>query len=90
MAEVNPALVESLIEGMPLPARRDEIVEYAQVEGAEENMLDALRALPDREYESADDIGEALRPVQPYPPDTEPGAPRPESGAPPGGESYTA
>jgi Protein of unknown function (DUF2795) len=90
MTEVNPTLVESLIEGMPLPARRDEIVEYAQIEGAEEDLLDALRALPDREYESADDIGETLRPAQPNPPAEEAPEPRAESGDPPGGGSYTA
>jgi len=90
MAEVNTALVESLIEGMPLPARRDEIVQYAEVEGADEDILDALRALPDREYESADEIGETLRPAQPYPPTEGSGEPRAERGEPPGGESYTA
>jgi uncharacterized protein DUF2795 len=92
MPEMNGALVESLIEGMPLPARRDEIVEYAQIEGADEDMLDALRALPDREYESADDIGETLRPAQANlpEPEPEPQAPQPESGEPPGGASYTS
>lgn len=63
MADAKRSLLESLLEEMPLPARRDEIVEHAEVEGADEDMLAALRALPDREYESADDVGETLRPV---------------------------
>lgn len=90
MADVNAALLGSLAEGMPLPARRDEIVEYAEIEGADEDILDALRALPDREYESLDDIEEAVRPVQPNAPAEGPGAPRAESGEAPGRERYTA
>jgi hypothetical protein len=67
MAETNASAIQSAIEGMPLPARRDEIVEYAEVEGAEDDLLAALRALPDREYENAEEVSEALRPAQPYP-----------------------
>jgi hypothetical protein len=60
---VKPDLIESLLEGMPLPARRDEIVEHAEIEGADDDLLAALRALPDREYETVDDVGESLHPV---------------------------
>jgi hypothetical protein len=67
MAEVDVSLVESLLEGMPLPARRDEIVEHAEIEGADDDLLAALRALPDREYETADEVGETLRPIEPNP-----------------------
>jgi Protein of unknown function (DUF2795) len=67
MAEVDRSVVGSILEGMPLPARRDEIVEHAEVEGADDELLAALRALPDREYESTDEVGEALRPIEPNP-----------------------
>jgi Protein of unknown function (DUF2795) len=53
--------IRSLLEAMPLPARRDEVVEQAEIEGGDEDLLAALRALPDREYSSLDDIGESLR-----------------------------
>jgi hypothetical protein len=59
---VRPDLIETLLEGMPLPARRDEIVEHAEIEGADEDILAALRALPDREYDTLDYIGESLHP----------------------------
>jgi len=62
---VRPNLIESLLEGMPLPARRDEIVEHAEIEGADDDLLAALRALPDREYDTTDDVGESLNPVGP-------------------------
>jgi hypothetical protein len=67
MADVDTSGLDSLLEGMPLPARRDEIVEHAEVEGADEDLLAALRALPDHEYESADEVGEALNPIEPNP-----------------------
>jgi uncharacterized protein DUF2795 len=60
---VRPHLIESLLEGMPLPARRDEIVEHAEIEGADDDLLAALRALPDREYETVHDVGESLHPA---------------------------
>ena len=62
---MRPNLIESLLEGMPLPARRDEIVEHAEIEGADDDLLAALRALPDREYDTTDDVGESLNPVGP-------------------------
>jgi Protein of unknown function (DUF2795) len=70
MGEVDTSGIEALLEGMPLPARRDEIVDHAEVEGADDDLLAALRALPDREYETADEVGETLRPIEPNPPGT--------------------
>jgi hypothetical protein len=57
---VDGGILESVLEGMPLPARRDEIVDYAEIEGAGEHLLNGLRALDDREYESFDEIAGAL------------------------------
>jgi hypothetical protein len=62
MGDVDVSVLDSLLEGMPLPARRDEIVEHAEIEGADEDLLAALRALPDREYETTEEVGETLRP----------------------------
>jgi hypothetical protein len=86
----EPSQISSLLAGAPLPARRDELVAYAEEEGADEEELAALRALPDREYESAADVGDALRPVEPQPPAAEPAEPSAQSGEPPGGPAYTA
>jgi hypothetical protein len=59
--------IQSILEGMPLPARRDEIVEHAEIEGADEDLLAALRALPDREYETAEEVDGSLHPSEPNP-----------------------
>ena len=57
---MDGGILEAVLEGLPLPARRDEIVDYAEIEGAGEHLLTGLRALDDREYESFDEIAGAL------------------------------
>jgi hypothetical protein len=82
------AWLEALLEGVSLPADKQELVEYArgQQDGAEGVRL--LEQLPEREYESLDDVGEALAPVQPSADVVEAPLARDESGEPPGGEAY--
>jgi hypothetical protein len=81
------AAIQALLEGVPLPATRDELVAYARRE--DEHAARDLETIPDREYRSLDEVGEALAPVQPSwaRPDTE--LPREESDLPPGGDDYT-
>jgi Protein of unknown function (DUF2795) len=88
--EATAAGIGTLLAGMTLPARKQEILGYASEQGAEAEEMAALRGLEDREYASAMDVVEALRPAQPYLPEPEPDEPREESGEPPGRESYTA
>jgi hypothetical protein len=57
---VDGGILEAVLEGLPLPARRNEIVDYAEIEGAGDHLLTGLRALDDREYESFDEIAGAL------------------------------
>jgi Protein of unknown function (DUF2795) len=75
-----------VLEGVPLPATKAELLDYARREDPDAAGL--LEALPDREYRSLDEVGEALAPVQP--PRSQPDAtvPHEESDAPPGGENY--
>ena len=77
-----------MLEGVPLPASKQELMKYAreQQDGA---LVGALEQLPHREYQSLDDVGEALLPVQPEWPQPDPHEPRQESDLPPGGDDYT-
>jgi hypothetical protein len=84
------AELQVLLEGVPLPATKDQLQEYAVRQRAEPEFLAALRSLPEREYESLDEVGEELVRVQPPAPPGDPPSPRAESGGPPGGEDYTA
>ena len=86
MDRQRAAEIQVALEGVKLPASRDELVRYAQTQ--EPSLVAELQALlPERKYEALDDVGEALAPVQPSR-GSEERLPRPESGEPPGGEDY--
>jgi Protein of unknown function (DUF2795) len=80
------SLVQAVLEGVPLPATRNQLVEYARSQDV--SIVADLEQLPDREFDRLDAVGELLtmRPSAPKPPQH--GLPRPESGKPPGGDDY--
>ena len=86
MSTQTAALIQVVLEGVPLPAAKAELVAYARREdpGAALELDD----LPDREYRSLDDVGEELAPVQPAREQPDAGVPREESDEPPGGDAY--
>ena len=51
MADINPIDLQKHLSGVDYPATRDALVEHAEAQGAPSDHLDALRAIPDREYE---------------------------------------
>ena len=80
------AELQGLLEGIALPATKDELIAYAHEQDA--SAARDLMSLPEREYRSIDDVGEALAPVQPQSSRSSP-TPHEESGEPPGGDAYT-
>jgi hypothetical protein len=81
------AELKSLLFGIPLPAEKPALLEYAVRQRAEPALIDSLQELPDRKYESLDEVAEELLRVQPRTVEkTE--TPHAESGAPPGGDDY--
>jgi hypothetical protein len=80
------AEVQTVLEGVPLPATKQVLVEYARRH--DEAAARELESLTDREYRSLDEVGEALRPVQPEGHREAAALPREESDAPPGGADY--
>lgn len=86
MSFARAAELQVVLEGVPLPASKQELVEYA--EGQDDRAAQSLRSLPDREYRSLDEVGEALAPVQPPRHNPNVQVPREESDAPPGGDAY--
>ncbi|HSC50550.1 MAG TPA: DUF2795 domain-containing protein [Gaiellaceae bacterium] len=83
------AQLQVLLEGVPLPASKQELLHHARREGAGPGEAALIEALPEREYGSIDEVGETLQPVQPATPQQQSEQPEPESGLPPGGEAYT-
>jgi hypothetical protein len=54
------AELQVLLKGVPLPATKDQLLEYAVQQRAEPDLIAALRGLPEREYKSLDEVGEEL------------------------------
>ena len=82
------ATLQVLLEGVSLPASKDELIRYAR-EQDDGRAVSLLERLPDREYRRLDDVGEALAPVQPSS-EQRTELPREESDLPPGGDHYLA
>lgn len=78
--------VQTVLEGVPLPATRNQLLEYARAQ--DPSIVGDLQELPDEEFDRLDAVGELLtmQPSAPKPP--EHGLPVPESGKPPGGDDY--
>jgi Protein of unknown function (DUF2795) len=88
MTTRDVAELQVLLEGVALPASKQELLAHAVRErGGDLTAL--LQRLPDRQYQSLDDVGEELLPMQPQRPHRDAQQPREESGSPPGGEAYT-
>ena len=79
------AEIQVLLEGIPLPAERQQLIDYAR--RYDPVLGDELAALPDTRYARLDEVGQALAPTEPERPSPE-RLPRPESGKPPGGSDY--
>jgi hypothetical protein len=82
------ALAQTVLEGVPLPARKRNLLDYARAEDAEPEVVAAIERLPDGSYDSLDDVGEALASAQPSRKPVLTQAPQPESGEPPGRDAY--
>jgi hypothetical protein len=89
MELTDVAELQTLLEGVGLPAEKAQLVSYAAAQGATPTHLGLLASLPDREFGTIDELAECIVRVQPEYEDEVPHAPREESGQPPGGDDYT-
>lgn len=90
METAAAAELKSLLVGVPLPARKPDLLEYAVQQHAEPQLLGALHSLPqEQEFASLDQVVEELLRMEPPREKPVPHEPHEESGKPPGGESYT-
>jgi hypothetical protein len=56
----SPIDIQKALSGMDYPASRDQIVAHAEQNGADEEILDALRGIDDREYEGPSGVSSAV------------------------------
>ncbi|KZB84783.1 DUF2795 domain-containing protein [Amycolatopsis regifaucium] len=60
MSKPNPIEVQKHLSGVDYPAKRDDLVRTAERNGAGEDILAALRELPDRTYEGPSGVSEEI------------------------------
>lgn len=65
MATVNPISVQKYLKGMDYPATKDELIDHAEEQGADDAVLDLLEQLPDdEEFETPADVSKALGEIE--------------------------
>ncbi len=52
LAQTFLAKLPEALRGVDFPARRDDLVEMAQINGAEPVLIDGMKDLPDQEYDN--------------------------------------
>ncbi|GHF64832.1 hypothetical protein GCM10010218_52860 [Streptomyces mashuensis] len=52
MAKTNPIELQKCLKGMEYPASKDNLVQHAKSHGAKKDTLDALSAMPKKDYDS--------------------------------------
>ncbi len=57
---VNPIQVQKYLKGVDYPASKQDLLRTAEEEGADDNVLETLRMLPDMEFNSPNDVAEAI------------------------------
>jgi Protein of unknown function (DUF2795) len=83
------AALQVVLEGISLPAERADLLDYAARQEATPLQIGMLHRLPERAFDTIDEVAETLVRVQPLREHEVPHSPGEESGAPPGGDAYT-
>jgi len=60
MGQVNPIQAQKFLSGVDYPASKNELVETARRQGADDRVLDALNAIADRQYDGPNAVSAEL------------------------------
>ena len=60
MSKPNPIELQKHLAGVDYPAKREDLVRAAERNGADEDTLAAVRALPDRTYEGPSGVSKEI------------------------------
>lgn len=64
MAQVNPIQAQKFLSGMNYPASKDEIIQHAEGQGADDDILSVLRQIPDRQYDGPNAVSHEISEAQ--------------------------
>jgi Protein of unknown function (DUF2795) len=60
MTKLNPVQLQKNLTGVNYPVSKKDLVMYAEEEGADEQVLRALKQLPDKQYETQAALSQAM------------------------------
>lgn len=60
MSKVNPIQLQKYLKGMDYPANKQDLLDRAEQEGADENILSTLKQLADDTFETPADVSKAV------------------------------
>lgn len=60
MAQTNPVQIQKYLKGVDYPCSKEELVEKARDEGADEQILETLEDMPMDKFNSPNDVSQAI------------------------------
>ncbi len=66
MTGVSPMRVQQYIKGLVFPTSTGELIAYAGENGADEDVLDTLRSLPDGKFQTPSEVSNAIDKLDSY------------------------
>jgi hypothetical protein len=64
MAKVNPIQVQKYLSGIDYPASKQEIVDRARSQGADQDVVQTLQQMPGDNFNSPNDVSAAIGKVE--------------------------
>lgn len=61
---VNPIQVQKFLEGVDYPASKEDLIKYAKEQGADENVIATLQAMPGDMFATPVDVSEAIGKIE--------------------------
>jgi hypothetical protein len=59
-AKVNPVEIQKHLKGIDFPARKQDLVNHAKGQGADDDVISVLEQLKDQEFQTAADVSKAI------------------------------
>jgi hypothetical protein len=60
MARANPVEVEKSLKGIDFPAKKEDLFKHAQQHGADQEVLETIKNLPEENFNNAADVAKAI------------------------------
>lgn len=60
MAKVNPIQLQKYLKGVDYPVSKEDLINHAKQQGADQDALSALEQIADQEYETPTEVSKAI------------------------------